>query len=114
MKKILISIIGSFLQTQKVSGVGPFPLRQAIKTTTLRLTQKFQEIRGTAQVKGRETPIADARLVGDQLSFALWEDTDKERIVMQFKGQINGNVIAGNVEVQGGPLAGNQTWAAKR
>jgi SAM-dependent methyltransferase len=81
---------------------------------TLRLTKTFQEIRGMVQVKGRETPIADDRLVGDQLSFALWEDMDKERILMQFKGQINGNVIAGNVEVQGGPLAGNHTWAAKR
>jgi len=81
---------------------------------TLRLIQKFQEIRGTVHVMGQEAPIADARLVGDQLSFALLEDTDKERIVMQFKGRIHGNNIAGNVEIQGGSLAGIHTWAAKR
>lgn len=81
---------------------------------TLRLAQKFQEISGTALVKGEEVPIAAARLVGDQLRFTLIEDTDKEKVVMQFDGRINGNDIAGSVEVQGGPFAGNYTWAAKR
>lgn len=81
---------------------------------TLHLTQKFQEIRGMVQVKGRETPIADARLVGDQLSFALREDGDNERVMMQFNGRISGDDIAGSVEIQGGPLAGNYIWAAKR
>jgi len=81
---------------------------------TLRLVQKFQEIRGTVLVKEQETPIAAARLVGDQLSFTLREDTDKEQRVMSFNGRIHGDDIAGSVEVQGGPFAGNYTWAARR
>jgi SAM-dependent methyltransferase len=81
---------------------------------TLRLAQKFQEISGTVLVKGEEVPIAAARLVGDQLRFTLIEDTDKEKVVMQFNGRIHGDDIAGSVEVQGGPFAGNYTWAAKR
>jgi SAM-dependent methyltransferase len=81
---------------------------------TLRLIQKFQEIHGIVQVKGRETPIADARLVGDQLSFALREDGGNERVMMQFNGRIKGDDIAGSVEVQGGPLAGNYIWAARK
>jgi len=81
---------------------------------TLRLVQKFQEIRGTVHVKGEEVPIAAARLVGDQLSFTLTEDTDKEKVVMQFNGRIHGDDIAGTVEVRGGPSAGNYAWAAKR
>jgi SAM-dependent methyltransferase len=81
---------------------------------TLRLAQKFQEISGTVLVKGEEVPIAAARLVGDQLSFTLTEDKDKEKVVMQFDGRIHGDDIAGSVEVQGGPFAGNTTWAAKR
>lgn len=81
---------------------------------TLGLVQKFQEIRGTAHVMEHNFPIAAARLVGDQLSFTLTEDTDKEKVVMQFKGRIHGDDIAGSVEVQGGPFAGNYTWAAKR
>ena len=82
---------------------------------TLRLGQKFQEIRGTVHMKGQEAPIAAARLVGDQLSFTMGgEDADKEKVVMQFNGRIHGDDIAGSVEVQGGPFAGNYTWAAKR
>jgi len=81
---------------------------------TLRLTQKFQEIHGIVQMKGRETPIADAHLVGDQLSFTLREDGDNEKVKMQFNGRISGDDIAGSVEVQGGPLAGNYAWAARR
>ena len=81
---------------------------------SLRLVQKFQEISGTVLVKGQEAPIAAARLVGDQLSFALREDTGKEKVVMSFNGRIHGDDIAGSVEVRGGPFAGNYTWAAKR
>ena len=81
---------------------------------SLRLAQKFQEVTGTVLMGGQEAPIAAARLVGDQLRFTLREDTGKEIVVMQFDGRINGNKIAGHVEVQGGPFAGNHTWAAKR
>jgi SAM-dependent methyltransferase len=81
---------------------------------TLRVVQKFQEIRGTVLVKGQEVPITAARLEGDQLRFTLREDTDKEEGVMRFDGRINGDGIAGRVEVRGGPLSGNYTWAAKR
>jgi SAM-dependent methyltransferase len=80
----------------------------------LHLAQKFQEIYGTVQVKGREAPIAAAHLVGDQLSFAVEEDTDKEKTVMVFNGRINGDHISGRVEVRGGSSAGNYAWAAKR
>jgi SAM-dependent methyltransferase len=81
---------------------------------TLRLVQQFQEIRGTVQVKREEVPIKAARLAGNQLSFTLGEDGDKEKVVMQFNGRIHGDEIAGRVEVQGGPFAGNYPWAAKR
>ncbi len=81
---------------------------------TLRLVQNFQEIRGTVHIKGQEVPIVAARLVGDQLSFTMEEDGDKEKVVMQFKGRIREEAITGSVEVRGGPLAGNYTWAAKR
>ncbi len=81
---------------------------------TLRLVQKFQEIRGIVLVKDQETPVAAARLVGDQLSFTLREETDKEERVMSFNGRIHGDDIAGSVEIQGGPFAGYYTWAARR
>jgi len=81
---------------------------------TLRLVQKFQEIRGTVRGQGEEIPIAATRLSGDQLSFTFREDAVKEEVVMSFNGRIHGDDVAGRIEVRGGPFAGNYTWAAKR
>jgi SAM-dependent methyltransferase len=81
---------------------------------TLRLVQKFQEIRGTVQMEGREAPIRAARLVGDEFSFTLGEDGEKEEGVMSFNGRIHEDGITGRVEIRGGPSAGHYAWAAKR
>jgi SAM-dependent methyltransferase len=81
---------------------------------TLHLVQKFQEIHGSLQERGQETRIADARVVGDQLSFNLRENGSKGKVAMRFSGRIQGDAIAGSVEVQGGPSAGKYAWAAKR
>ena len=81
---------------------------------TLRLVQKFQKIRGTVQMEGQEVPITAARLLGDQLSFTMEEDGDKEKVAMQFKGRIHEDGITGRVEVRGGPSAGHYAWTAKR
>jgi len=79
---------------------------------TLRLIQKFQEISGTVNVKGQETPIGDARLVGDQLSFTLRDNTSKENSVMRFYGRISSDAIQGLVEA--GPFQQIYNWAARR
>jgi SAM-dependent methyltransferase len=81
---------------------------------TLRLVQKFQEIRGTVQMEGQEAPITAIRLVGDELSFTLGEDRDKEKVVMLFNGRIHEDGITGRVEVRGGAFAGQYAWTAKR
>jgi len=84
------------------------------RTYTLRLVQKFQEIQGTVRGQGGEIPIANARLAGDQLSFTFREDGTKEEVVMSLNGRVEGDDIAGSVEVRGGAFAGDYTWAAKR
>jgi hypothetical protein len=81
---------------------------------TLHLIQKFQEIHGSVQARGQETLIADAQLAGDQLRFSLREEGEDGKVVIGFNGRIEGDAIAGNVEVLGGPLTRNYAWAAKR
>jgi SAM-dependent methyltransferase len=79
---------------------------------TLRLVQKFQEVSGTVSLRGQETPIGDARLVGDQLSFTLRDSTGKEKSVMRLYGRVSGDHIQGLVEV--GPYEKIYNWAARR
>ena len=82
---------------------------------TLRLDQKFQEVSGEINLAGRKGPIADARLVGDQLSFAFRDDTGRQKVVMTFHGRINGDTLSGNVQVQRGEsFARSYLWTAKR
>ena len=81
---------------------------------TLRLIQKFQEVLGGVNARGKEGPIEDARLAGDQLSFTFREDTDKQTAVMRFNGRIRRDTIKGSVEIQGGPFAGKHDWTARR
>ncbi len=80
----------------------------------LRLVQKFQEISGGVGVKGQKATIADARLVGDQLSFTLRNNTKKEEAVMWFSGRITGDTIQGLVEFQDEPFSPIYDWTARR
>jgi len=81
---------------------------------TLRFVQKFQEIRGTVQMGGQEASITGAHLVGNELSFTVGEDGNKEKVVMLFNGRIHEDGITGRVEIRGGPSAGHYAWTAKR
>jgi hypothetical protein len=65
-------------------------------------------------VKRHKASIGDARLVGDQINFTFRDDTKRQKPVMRFQGRISGDTIKGDMEVQGGPSAGNYNWTAKR
>lgn len=81
---------------------------------TLRIGQIFQEISGKVKFGKQESHIEEALLAGDHLSFMFREEVDGQKAVMRFKGRISQDTIQGNVEVQGGPIAGNYQWNAKR
>lgn len=93
---------------------GTMPTSTGEQDYTLRFAQKFQEISGEVAVKGQKAPIADARLVGDQLSFTLRNNTKKEEAVMWFSGRITGDTIQGLVEFQEEPFSPIYDWTARR
>lgn len=83
---------------------------------TLRLKQNFQDVSGHVTIQeGRRIRIKEAQLTGDRLSFAVkYDETNKQKVVMQFNGRVRGDTLHGNVEVTGGSLAGNHPWTARR
>ncbi len=100
-----------------VAGVWRWSLSESTgaQVHTLRLDQKFQEVHGEVNIMGRKASIADARLVGDELSFTFREDRGKQSVVMRFNGRVNGDAITGNVQVQRGEsFARSYNWTAKR
>lgn len=90
------------------------PISQGERQYTLNLHQRFQEIAGKVNVREREIPIDEPRLVGEQLSFAVRDEINGKKVVMRFSGRIRGDTINGSIEVKGGPFEGNHKWIAKR
>jgi len=95
---------------------GSVPTQESDQPYTLQLKQNFQEISGYVTIQGgRRIRIKEAQLTGDRLSFAVkYNEANKQKVVMQFKGRVKGDTIHGNVEVADGPFAGKYPWLAKR
>jgi SAM-dependent methyltransferase len=92
------------------------PTQKGDRLYTLRINQNFQEINGHVMIQeGRQIRIKEVELKGDRLNFTLkFNESNKQKVMMQFNGRVNRNTIHGNVEVKGGPFAGNYPWMARR
>jgi hypothetical protein len=101
-----------------VAGIwrGNVPTQKSDQPYILRLKQNFQEISGYVTIQeGRRIRIKEAQLAGDRLSFLVkYNEANKQKVVMEFKGRVKGDTIHGNVEVTNGLFAGNYPWEAKR
>ena len=89
------------------------PTKTGEREYALRLSQRYQEIDGFVRSKEKEIPVSD-RLVGDRINFTVKDEIDGKAAVMRFAGQVNGNIIQGAGEIQGGPFAGQHSWSARR
>jgi hypothetical protein len=78
----------------KVEGSWKLPQGQ------LTLTQNFQMVSGTLTTGGTNTPIANGRLRGDQITFTAGS--------AQYTGRVNGNTMEGTSTGGGG------AWKATR
>lgn len=108
-EKIAISgvartIVYLYVVPAKVAGtwVARVPATVARQPMRLTLTQQVTRIDGEAQLDGRTLPLADARLVGDEISFGL---AGRDAV---FRGKVRGKTIEGTVE-SGGAIA---PWSA--
>jgi hypothetical protein len=61
----------------------------------LALTQQGSSFAGEAELDGRRVPLADARLVGEDISFSL---PGRDAV---FRGRVLGTSIEGSVETGG-------------
>ena len=73
----------------------------------LRLEQEFQQLIGTAGLGRRTLPVADGRLRGQRVTFAL---ADGPSAWLRFEGRVEGGEMSGTVSRIGGPQLG--TWRA--
>ncbi|MFO0231838.1 MAG: SAM-dependent methyltransferase, partial [Burkholderiales bacterium] len=86
------------------ASVPPELTRQRI---ALELRQQWQKLDGMATVGGREVPLADVALRGEQVAFALPVERGR---VAAFTGRARGDAIEGTVTLDGATLP----WRAAR
>jgi protein-L-isoaspartate O-methyltransferase len=85
---------------------GRWQLSAGERKIELALKQSFQEVTGTATMNGREVPLRDVRLRGDQLQFVLQTG----------EGQLNlrGKVDGEQIQLRAAPGDGPPEWRGRR
>ena len=94
------TIIFLYVVPAKVAGNWRLTLDPAVskQPVTFELRQQMQKIDGMAKIGGREVPIEDAKLVGEQISFRLPVERGRG---LTFAGRVKGSAIEGTVETGG-------------
>ncbi len=99
-----------------IAGTWTWPLKMNNKTfhASLRLSQKFQEIKGTLTVGNTATPIRDAKLEGHQLSLSAPLEIEGKKVVIKLNGRIETETALGTIKISGGGAPETAPWEAKR
>lgn len=80
----------------------------------LDLNQNFQKISGTLTLGDRKADIEDARLVGEQISFAAVVESGGAPLRYVFSGRIINHAIEGDARIMRGQTLSQSTWSAVR
>ncbi len=78
------------------------------------LEQNFQLVHGTVRVGDRDIKLPQVRLAGELIAFKVDVPVAGKPVTHQFRGQISGGVIEGNVTVNDGSGPRVIPWRAKQ
>ncbi|MBX9789210.1 MAG: hypothetical protein K2Y37_09875 [Pirellulales bacterium] len=82
--------------------------------TVAKLTQEGDALSGTYEGPAGEAKISDAKLEGNKLSFAVARERDGQKLVLNYKGTLDGDTMKGEVEFDFGGETRTTTFEAKR
>jgi hypothetical protein len=84
---------------------------QGEQQATLNLKQDINKVTGTAKIGDKEAQIADAKLIGDQLTFALSDQPDVKYTCKvegsNINGTAKGNAAGGEAQLAGSKQGGD-------
>ena len=81
---------------------------------TLKLEQRYQQIRGTLIQGNDQSVLTDAKLTGDRITFRIEQVVSGRKIAREFAGTISGNSINGTITSTEGQRVQNNRWKAVR
>ena len=81
----------------------------------LKLKQEGEKLTGT--ITGRdntESPIEDAKLDGDTVTFKVTREFNGNKVVLSYKGKVSGDTIKGETKFERDGESQSREWEAKR
>lgn len=80
------------------------------------LVLKLEGEKLTGALKGAraETPIQDAKLDGNEVSFKIQRETQRGQMTALYKGKIDGDTLRGTITTRTGEQSREREWQAKR
>ncbi len=91
------------------------PLPPVERLIELELTQRYQDVSARARLNGVPTQVWEPKVVGDRLTFAVVDTTDRENeATLYFDGRVRGDVIDGEVARGVGSARMTHEWQATR
>jgi hypothetical protein len=94
---------GERLKTPTVDTAGTWKLRIAPKDApafepTLKLTEAGNALKGVYVGQQGETPISNALIFADEVTFDVARERDGKKYRLHFQGKIQGDAVSGNVD----------------
>jgi hypothetical protein len=84
------------------------------REVTAKLKLDGDKLTGSISGRQNETPIEDAKLSGDDISFKVTREFNGNKIVMKYSGKIDGDSIKGKIESERDGQPTSRDWNAKR
>ena len=80
----------------------------------LRLSQRYQEVKGSITLDGSLVPISDVSLRGDRLRFTIETLVAGQKKSFRFDGHAQGDRLVGSQDIIDGQTTSKFNWEAKR
>jgi hypothetical protein len=90
------------------------------RKSTLKLKAEGEKVTGSISSPGRqggearETPIENAKIKGEDLTFDVTREFNGNKVTMKYSGKIAGDTIKGKVETERDGNTRSRDWEAKR
>jgi hypothetical protein len=110
---------GDRLKTTMASAAGTWKLRVVLKDgstvePTLKLAQAGTALKGVYMGAHGETPIANALIFGDEITFDVARDRSGKSYRLHYQGKVKGDTLSGSVDYDFDGIAGYVAFAGKR
>ena len=84
------------------------------RETTLKLKLDGDKLTGAISGRGSETPIADAKIKGEEISFQVTREFNGNKVTSKYSGKVSGDSIKGKMEFERNGQSQSRDWEAKR